>query len=123
VTITVVAGQIEQRGRPGEKSRQTLTQSTATHYQNVDLFSHSIVMGVGTATGFTINRYRLASDAVEAQQISLYVTGTGEANLLIQASTATGHYVFTEPDDYIACQHFNGRWFVHYTSATLASST
>jgi hypothetical protein len=121
--ISVVSGQREQRGRPGERARQTLTQSTATHYQNVDLFSDSIVMGVGTATGFELNRYRLASDAVEGQEVSLYVTGTGEANLLLQAGTATAHWVFTEKDDYMKTQFFGDKWWVHYTSATLASST
>jgi hypothetical protein len=123
LSISIISGLIEQRGRLGEKSRETLTQSTATNYRDVNLFVHSVVMGVGTATGFTINRYRLASDAVEAQEMSLYVTGTGEANLLIQASTATGMYVFTEANDYLMCKWFGDHWHVHYTSATLASST
>lgn len=123
MTISIIAGEREQRGRPGDKSRETLTQSTATHYQNVNLFVDSIVMGVGTATGFERNRYRLASDAVEGQEVALYVTGTGEANLLLQSGTATGLYVFTEADDYMKTQFWGDKWFVHNTSATLASST
>lgn len=123
MTISVIAGVREQRGRPGERSREILTQSTATFYQNVNLFVDSHVLGVGTATGFERNRYRLASDAVEGQEVSLYVTGTGEANLLLQAGTATGIWVFTEPDDYMKTQFFGDKWWVHYTSATLASST
>jgi hypothetical protein len=80
-------------------------------------------MGVGTATGFERNRYRLASDAVEGQELALYTTGTGEANLLLQAGTATAYWVFTEKDDFMKTQFFGDKWWVLYTSATLASST
>jgi hypothetical protein len=125
VAIEIVSSVRENRGgRSGEtRSIEVLTQSTATFFQNVNMFVDTIKFGMGTATGFERNRYRLASGAVEGQQVSFLATATGEANLLLQVGTATALWVFSEPDDYMLTIYSDHKWRVVVSSATLASST
>lgn len=87
------------------------------------MFVDSIKFGMGTATGFERNRYRLASGAIEGQYVHFLATATGEANLLLQAGTATALWVFTDADDYMLTVYVDHKWRVVTTSATLASST
>lgn len=77
---------------------------------------------MGTATGYERNRYRLATDVPEGQEFAIYCNATGEAYLYLQTGTATGMWVFTERDDYMKTQFWGDKWWVHYTSATLATS-
>jgi hypothetical protein len=87
------------------------------------MFVDLIHFGMGTATGFERNRYRLASGAVESQQVGFIATATGEAYLLLQVGTATGLWVFSDPDDYMLTVYSDHKWRVVVSSATLASST
>lgn len=122
MAITIVSGERERRG-DSYRTRETLSQSTATVFQNVNLFVDSVVLGAGTATGHERNRYRTASGVPEGQEMSFLVTATCEANLFLHPGTATGFWVLTEPDDYILARYENDVWRVIVSSATLASST
>ena len=120
MAITLVAGPLNPRG-DGWKSRETLTQSTSTTFQTVASDVTYTLLGVGTATGDR-NKYLLAT-GVEGIERVFFVTGTGEARLLLEAGTATGMWVLNEDDDFVFTRWINGKWRVIQSSATLATST
>jgi hypothetical protein len=120
--VEIIAGPQALRGA-GYRSKETLAQSTATAFQDANLYVDRIHLGMGTATGFTRNLYRLASGAVEGQIVSFLSTATGEAKVFLAGGTATGLHVFTEPDDYLLTRFEDGKWRVIISSATLATAT
>ena len=105
----------------GWRIKQTFTQSTASTAQSISPYTDLCVLGVGTATGFLINVYTLASSA-DGKELSLLVTGTGEAKVAM-TGTATGLWVLTEADDRVRILHENGKWYIQNSTATLATST
>ena len=121
MAVTVTGGPLSQRG-PGWWTRENLTQSTATAFQAVSLFTDVTTLGVGTATGFGLNRYGLASGATEGREKVLLTTGTGEAKAYV-AGTATGLWVLNELDDMVMVRYIEGKWRVIQSTATLASGT
>lgn len=63
---------------------ETLTQSTATAIQSISVHHDVTVLGMGTATGFTRNKYLLStSGAVEGMEKLIISNATGEANVII----------------------------------------
>ena len=122
MSVTIIGGVPRKRGA-GYRTKQSLTQSTATSYQTVSLDTELTCLGMGTATGIARNLYSLASGAVEGMDKSILSTATGEAHLLITVGTATGMHVFTEADDYLLTRYEDGKWRILVSSATLASTT
>lgn len=65
-------------------SLETLTQATATTIQTISNQVDITVLGMGTATGFTRNKYLLStSGAVEGMEKMIISNATGEANVII----------------------------------------
>lgn len=76
-------------------SLETLTQSTATAIQSISVHHAITVLGMGTATGFTRNKYLLStSGAVEGMEKLIISNATGEANVIINnvGPTAGGSF-------------------------------
>ena len=124
MAISVIAGRKRGRGT-GDYSKETISQSTATAFQAVNLFVGRVHLGMGTATGFARNRYSIAATgADEGSTVSFLTTGTGEAHLHLGAGTATGLWVFTETDDYLLTKLEDGKWRVLTNSGvTQATAT
>lgn len=77
-------GQGEVQHRQTYQSIETLTQSTATTNQTISVTHDITVLGMGTATGFGLNRYLLStSGAVEGMEKTIISNATGEAKVLI----------------------------------------
>lgn len=76
------------------QSVENLTQSTATGLQTLSLKTDISNIGMGTATGFGINRYLLPAGQ-HGQEKWLVAQATGEAYVQLAAGTATGALVFT----------------------------
>lgn len=119
--VTLIAGPDLFRWT-GVKRKQTFSQSTATTFQDVNLFVDRVHLGMGTATG-PRNLYLLSATAVEGQIVSFLSTATGEAKVLLSVSTATGMWVFSDPDDYLRTIFEDGKWRILISSATLSTST
>lgn len=138
MTITISAGEV-QHG-PTWQSYETLTQSTATAIQTLNNNMDVSILGMGTATGFTRNKYLLStSGAVEGQEKVIISHATGEANVIINnvgptqgvipfsvalvlyggtattvdsigLASATGSLVFQAADDYVRMKYMAGSW-------------
>jgi hypothetical protein len=106
------------------QSVETLSQSTGTGLQEADTKVDAVHLGVGTATGFAINRYLLGTaTAREGQETVCLTTGTGEAYLVF-TGTATGALVFGADGDLVLMRYMNGTWFLmHNNGATFATAT
>lgn len=105
-------------------SAETLSQSTSTAAQEVSMKTDVSHLGVGTATGFGVNRYLLGTaTAREGQEKVCLTTGTGEA-ILVLTGTATGALVFGADGDLAMLRYMNGTWFLlHNNGATFATAT
>jgi len=93
MAVTLTAGDIQHNGT--WSSREALTQSTATAIQTLSNNHDVSVLGMGTATGFTRNRYLLStSGAVEGMEKLVISSATGEAYLIFNSAAATGNHSF-----------------------------
>lgn len=120
--ITVTANQPLRRGRTFQ-STETLTQSTATAFQSVNLTTDLTALGMGTATGFGLNQYRV-TDGFAGLSKAILATATGEAKLVLDSGTATGAWVFSDVDDYLRLLFEGGKWRVTANSGcTNATAT
>ena len=123
MAISVIRGEPLRRGG-NLTARETFSQSAATAYQaltpNVDIS----ILGTGNSTGFDINRYSLAATGVTPRTAKyVLTTGTGEAKLFIDGSTATGAWVFSTLDSFLKTEFIEGKWRIIQTTATVASAT
>ena len=123
MTITVIAG--ERRKRVGgEWAKQALSQSTATAFQVVNLYIDRVHVGMGTATGFGLNRYALATGAEEGKVVSFLATATGEAKVHLGGGTATGLWVLSTADTYMRIIYEDDKWrLLTNSGATQATAT
>lgn len=101
-------------------SRETLTQSTATGQQLLNNSVDQHFVGMGTATGHTVNRYRVSTTTDplphEGQVMDILATATGEAKLDWNFSTATGAWVLTADGDYLQIKFIGDVWRVMVNS-------
>lgn len=106
------------------RSLKSYSQSTATGAQTVDASYDVINLGMGTATGFGVNRYLLATDgAKEGRDIVFQATATGEAYLVF-SGTSTGALVFGAATDSVHLRQVNNVWYlVANYGATVATAT
>lgn len=146
MAVTITAG--ERQTNSSWQSIETKTQSTATTIQTLDVREDVSVLGMGTATGFLVNRYILPTTGVEGQEKLIISSATGEAkvfvptksgrmsivasSLAIPAATAvdagwasaTGLWVFQEDGDYLLLKFMNGNWmFLDGAGASMATAT
>jgi hypothetical protein len=121
MTVAIIGGKPADRGEEWV-SREDLSQSTATTFVSVNLYTEVTRLGVGTATGFERNRYALPDGAEETRFKTILTTGTGEAHLYL-AGTATGLFVFDDADDMVMAMFLDGKWRLIVSTATVASST
>jgi hypothetical protein len=122
MTITITAGA---QVSPGQyRSLKSYSVSTATAPQTLDATYDVHNIGMGTATGFGINRYLLATDgAREGREIAIQSTGTGEAYLVL-SGTATGALVFLSATDVVEVKQVNALWMLKTNQgATFATAT
>lgn len=123
MSVTVTAKRVVRRG-DNLYAKETLAQSTATAPQAVALTTDLTTFSGGTATGFDVDVYVLATaSAVEGQIKEILMLATGEAKLVLGAGTATGALVFTAADDNASLKFLDGIWRIRNTSATFASGT
>lgn len=108
MAIRITADQPRRRGRTFQ-STETLTQSTATSPQSVNLTTDMTIVGMGTATGFGLNLYRV-TDGFAGLQKSFLATATGEAKLVLDSGTATGAWVLDSADDYLRFRWEEFKW-------------
>lgn len=121
MAVAIIGGPLKERFT-GWTAREILTQSTATANQAVTLNTAITHVGMGTATGFDLNRYSLAA-GTESQAKIVLATATGEATLSM-AGTSTGGLVFTEANDMVKLEYWTGLWRLMANSgATIATST
>lgn len=79
---TLIAGDIQHHQT--WMSLETLTQATATTIQTISTQVDITVLGMGTATGFTRNKYLLSTvGAVEGMEKMIICNATGEANVIV----------------------------------------
>lgn len=123
MSVTVTAKRVVRRG-DNLYAKETLAQSTATAPQAIALTTDLTTFSGGTATGFGVDVYVLATaSAVEGQIKEILMLATGEAKLVLGAGTATGALVFTAADDNASLKFLDGIWRIRNTSATFASGT
>lgn len=108
MAIRITADAPVRRGRT-YRSTESLTQSTATIPQSVNLTTDISTLGMGTATGFGINQYRV-TDGFAGLVHGVLATASGEAYLLIDSGTATGAWVFTAADDFLLLLWEEAKW-------------
>ena len=122
MTITVIAGAQAFDNKP--RGIDFLTQSTGTGLQSLDPAVEVHNLGMGTAPGFGVNRYLLATDSAhEGREMYVQATATGEAYLVF-SGTSTGALVFLAATDRIRLKQFDGAWHLEQNSgATVASAT
>ena len=119
MSVNIIAGPAASRG---VRVEETFGQSTATVFRPLSLTTELSVLGGGSATGFEVQRYSLASGALEGQDKAIILPINGEANVYI-AGTATGLHVFSAADDYVLARYERGKWRVIVSSATIATGT
>lgn len=123
MAITITSGT---QVHPGAAySNQSLSQSTATALRTLDTSFDVLSLGMGTATGFGVNRYLLATDdAFQGRAVFVQATGTGEAKLLVGGGTSTGDLVFAAATDVALLEQRDTGWFlVQNSGATVATAT
>jgi hypothetical protein len=96
-------------------SLETYSQSTATGYQTLSQNHSVLTLGMGTATGFNLNRYVLASSTAttgekEGMELTIQSGATGEAKVAVPLSTSTGAYVFQSDGDFVRLRMTNSSW-------------
>lgn len=129
-------------------SVETLTQSTATAIQELDLRQEVTILGMGTATGFLVNRYALPTPTAEGMEKLIVTQATGEAKVFVGLpsgrigvvgsslaapaatsvdamwASATGLWVFQSSGDFLLLRAVDGAWAIlHGSGATLATAT
>jgi len=148
MAVTITGGDVLHPG--AFQTVETLTQSTATAPQTISTVHGVTILGMGTATGFGVNQYNLATaNAVEGMEKLIVSNATGEAKVFIAGATerfpfhismvanptataavdqvwasATGRWVFQSDGDYVFVKFLNAAW--HYqdaNGATIATST
>lgn len=122
--MAIAVNRGEQQGDGTFNSLETMTQSTATSSQTISNKFSVTTLGMGTATGFGLNKYLLsATDAVEGKEKVVQSGATGEAKLVL-TGTATGALVFQSDGDLVRLKLMNATWLVLNTvGATLATAT
>jgi hypothetical protein len=121
--ISVIGPKIVRRGATEEITlRETFSQSTATTFRSISKHADITILAGGTGTDFQRNLYSLASGGEERREKFVYVTGTGQASLFV-AGTATGLFVLSGPDDFVALKYMDGKWRVLSNTATVATAT
>ena len=124
MAVTLVNTERRAEGGGTFSSAESLTQSTATAAQSVSLNTDVTSLGGGTATGFGVNTYELATGAVEGREKLVQLGATGEAKLSLGGGTATGQLVFAADGDLVLLRYINDVWMVMNTvGATLATAT
>lgn len=124
---------------------ENLSQSTATAFAVISVTKNVTVLGMGTATGHNLNRYSLASSAVEGQEKIIRSEATGEAKVYVGgghsgrlpfhvafwalgtattvdgagAVTATGLWYFTATDQALGLKFIDGRWRYMFAGTAL----
>ena len=122
MTVTIAGGKQAERGS-GFWVKETLSQSTATAFQTINLSTPISYLGGGTATGHGRNRYSLgATGVVEGQEKMLLVTSTGELNIYV-AGTATGLLVMSAADSLERLIFLSGKWYRKTSAATISTGT
>ena len=80
--ITLNAGERTRRGGGSFGSTEALSQATATTERSISLTTEVTTLAGGTATGFGVDKYRVATaDAVEGQSKLVVMLATGEAKV------------------------------------------
>lgn len=127
---------------------KTFTQSTATAIQVLSVRGEANVLGMGTATGFLVNRYVLPTTGVDGSEVLIVSNATGEAKVFIplpsgrigivgsmlavpaatsvdaMQASATGLWVFQSDGDYLLCKVVDGSYaIIAGSGATLATAT
>ena len=122
MSITIESGAEKRRGKTF-RSAESLTQSTATTPQSVNLTTDATRLGMGTATGFGLNQYRV-TDGYAGLEKTFLATATGEAKLIIDSATATGAWVFDAADDFMLFRYAGLKWrLIANSGCTNATST
>ena len=120
MAVSIIGGPIHRR-RSGF-AQDTYTQSTATTDQALSLNTDLSLLGMGSATGFGLNLYSLAS-GIEGQEKWVLSTGTGEAKLAWQGMTVTGRSVLDANGDFVFLRYVGGAWRLVQQTATIATAT
>jgi hypothetical protein len=98
------------------RSVKIYSESTSTGIQTMDPNYEVLNLGMGTATGFGVNRYLLATDGnKEGREVLVLATATGEAKLVL-TGTSTGAKVFQSDGDFARVKQVNGTWYEIQTS-------
>lgn len=120
ITITPNSQVVDDQAR----TVKSYTQATGTALQTLDPNYDVHNLGMGTATGFGVNRYLLATDGdYEGRVQYIQATATGAAHLVL-TGTATGAWVLAAATDIMRFRQFNGAWNLEQNSgATLATAT
>lgn len=122
MAITITADEPRRRGRSWQ-SQETFTQSTATSPQSLNLTVDLSKLGMGTATGFGLNQYRV-TDGFSGLSKSILATASGEAKVIFDSGTATGAWVLDAVDDYLRFRFEASKWRLMANSGcTLATTT
>lgn len=122
MSITIESDLSRRRGRTWHSSER-LTQSTATTPQRLNQTVDVTYLGMGTATGFGLNVYRV-TDGYAGLVKHVLATASGEAKVFLDTGTATGAWVLDAVDDFLSLQWLGAKWRVMASSgATLATST
>ena len=121
MTITITSGSPLRRGKTFQ-SLETLAQSTATAFQLVNLTTDLTALGMGTATGFGLNLYRV-TDGYAGLEKAFLATATGEAKLVFDTSTATGMWLFDAADDYMRVVFEGLKWRLIVNSGCTTTPT
>ena len=119
MTITLTSAAVPKRGED-LFAKETLSSSAGN--QDLALLADLHTLD-GGASGFGVNTFSLTTaSAVEGQEKTILMSGTGEIKLLF-AGTSTGALVMTGDQDCTHLKFLDGIWRVVSTSATFASST
>lgn len=120
MTITLTSAAVPKRGED-LFAKEALSSSAGN--QDLALLADLHTVEGGGSTGFGVNTFSLTTaSAVEGQQKTILLSGTGEIKLLF-AGTSSGALVMTADQDCTHLKFLDGLWRVVSTSATFASST
>lgn len=143
MAVTLTSGERHAEGTFGAK--EDLTQSTATARQAISVHVPVTTLSGGTATGFGVDLYTLASTAVEGVEKFIVMLATGEAKVVVAGLatgripslgfvasatvadniyvTATGAFTLSTPAHWLWLKYVNTRWHVVNGLATFATAT
>lgn len=145
MAVTITTGDRQVKGATFD-AVENLTQSTATARRAVSVHVPVTTLAGGTATGFGVDLYTVASAAVEGQEKWIQMLATGEAKVVFeslatgripasagfQASatvfdnayvSATGAFTLSNPTHFLFAKYVNTRWWILGGMATFATAT